>query len=222
MNADVPSVTSPRIDRVFDFSGGRLCLDFANTGRRPRGVLEWDDLSDYQDLVAWSQQTGILSANDARALVTGAADQPGRAGSVVGGARDLREAIYRVFSAVAAGQTPAATEVSVLSDAATSAWTHHRIAPSDAGFAWELVLDPGSLELPLWPVARSAAELITSADLTSVRECALETCSWLFLDRSKNHSRRWCDMKSCGNRSKARRHYRRRHAHGPAGRDGGA
>lgn len=62
----------------------------------------------------------------------------------------------------------------------------------------------------LWPVARSAAELLTSPDAQRVRECALRSCSWLFVDRSRNRRRRWCDMKTCGNRAKARRHYRRK------------
>jgi predicted RNA-binding Zn ribbon-like protein len=61
----------------------------------------------------------------------------------------------------------------------------------------------------LWPVARSASELLTSDDLAYVRGCASETCAWLFLDKTKNHGRRWCEMKTCGNRDKARRYYQR-------------
>ena len=80
----------------------------------------------------------------------------------------------------------------------------------DGGFRWEL--ETGALrdlEGPLWPIVRSATDLLTSEHLLTVRECALETCSWLFLDHSKNLKRRWCDMKICGNRSKVRRHYAR-------------
>jgi predicted RNA-binding Zn ribbon-like protein len=71
-----------------------------------------------------------------------------------------------------------------------------------------------ALDRVLWPVARSAAELLTSDDLAAVRECAAPDCRWLFLDRSRNRSRRWCAMATCGNRSKARRHYRRGRAGG--------
>jgi predicted RNA-binding Zn ribbon-like protein len=63
-----------------------------------------------------------------------------------------------------------------------------------------------------WWVARSAAELLTSKELTSVRECAGYDCGRLFMDGTKNRSRRWCDMASCGNRAKGRRHYERRKA----------
>ena len=67
---------------------------------------------------------------------------------------------------------------------------------------------------PLWPIARSAAHLLTSAELTRVRECDGTSCNWLFFDRSRGGSRRWCSMESCGNRAKARRHYRRRRVPG--------
>jgi predicted RNA-binding Zn ribbon-like protein len=74
--------------------------------------------------------------------------------------------------------------------------------------------DSPDLDRVLWPAVVSAAELLTSDDLGRVRECASERCAWLFLDRSKNQSRRWCDMTVCGNRSKARRHYSRLRRHG--------
>ena len=69
--------------------------------------------------------------------------------------------------------------------------------------------DEGALDRPLWPVLRSAAALLTSDDIARIRECAAERCAWLFIDHSRNRSRRWCDMRDCGNRAKARRHYAR-------------
>jgi len=67
-----------------------------------------------------------------------------------------------------------------------------------------------SLEAILWPIAGSAGELLTSDDLGRVRQCGGKTCRWMFVDRSKNRSRRWCDLKVCGNRTKARKLYRRK------------
>lgn len=68
------------------------------------------------------------------------------------------------------------------------------------------------LSLPCWPIVYSASQLLASNRLDRVRQCAGDDCGWLFLDTSRNHSRRWCDMADCGNRAKARRHYRRTHA----------
>ena len=85
-----------------------------------------------------------------------------------------------------------------------------RLLPHEGHFDLEWDPDGSSLERPLWPIVRSAAELLTSGELARVHKCASDRCGWLFVDRSKNHSRRWCDMKECGNVAKVRR-YRTRH-----------
>ena len=89
---------------------------------------------------------------------------------------------------------------------------HQRIAGN--GEARGQFADPAKLDLDrvTWWVARSAAELMTSPDLPFVRECASYDCGWLFMDTTKNRSRRWCDMSTCGNRAKGRRHYERKRA----------
>jgi predicted RNA-binding Zn ribbon-like protein len=94
-------------------------------------------------------------------------------------------------------------DVGVLSDAGRGEGQ----APGRFGWSW--ADDPVNLEMPLWPVTRSAADLLTSSDLRSLRLCASDTCAWLFLDTSRNGSRRWCSMRTCGNRAKARRHHAR-------------
>ena len=72
-----------------------------------------------------------------------------------------------------------------------------------------------ALDSALWPIADSAAKLLTSPDRKRIKECASNNCLWLFLDTTKNHKRRWCDMKSCGNRAKVREHRRRKRAAHP-------
>lgn len=92
---------------------------------------------------------------------------------------------------------------------------HARLVEQGGGFVWGWDENP-SLERPLWPIARSAAELLAHPDaLAQLRECASDTCEWLFLDRSRNHTRRWCDMNDCGARTKVRR-FRARRARTPA------
>jgi predicted RNA-binding Zn ribbon-like protein len=98
----------------------------------------------------------------------------------------------------------------VLQAEVTCALAHFRVAWSPAGFGWEWDQANSGLDRVLWPVAWSAAELLTQGPLERIRECpGQDTCGWLFLDLSKNASRRWCDMRVCGNRAKARRHYER-------------
>ena len=192
--------------------GGRLCLDFANTVGSHAGASPNEHLRSYRDLVAWSRHAGILTEAEERRLLEAAAGRPDEASVVLERAVALREAIYRLFSAVAAGRAPDEADLETLNVALARALDHARIVPAGAGFAWAWRDEQGALDRMLWPVARSAADLLTGGELDRVGECANDSCGWLFLDLSRNRSRRWCDMQDCGNRVKARRHYQRRGA----------
>jgi predicted RNA-binding Zn ribbon-like protein len=87
---------------------------------------------------------------------------------------------------------------------------HCQLVQTNGHFEWRFDNAPNDFESVLWPIARSAAELLASDDLKYMRACASKTCEWLFLDESKNHRRRWCDMTKCGNRAKFQRFYQRR------------
>ena len=197
---------------VFELSGGALCLDFANTARYHG--KEREEIASYDDLLAWSVQAGVLSGADARRVKREASQDPRAADRALERARALRAAVYRAFASVAAGGPVDPADLATINEAVLDTSRSFRIAPGEDGFAWTPVVGTGAFALDhaRAAVARSAAEILTSPDLRTVRECALETCSWLFLDRSKNRKRRWCDMKTCGNRSKARRHYERSRA----------
>ena len=193
----------------FEYTGGILCLDFANTSRwQPPSR---DGIPRYDRLVAWAVGAGSLSSAAAGRLRHEAERRPRPAARVLERALSLRRAIYATFSAVAAGRKPRTEDIEAIGAAASGAAANFRIRPQGDRYVWEAVTPDGEADLdrPLWGVARSAAGLLTSEDLPTVRECALESCNWLFLDRSRNGRRRWCDMRICGNRSKARRHYAR-------------
>ncbi len=128
----------------------------------------------------------------------------------------LREALYRIFSAVAAGHGPGDPDLRTLNTMAGEALSRQWIVHHHRQFVWEWRQAGSDLRRPLWPVVRSAVELLTSDQRRGVRECAALTCSLLFMDHSRNQSRRWCDMTVCGNRAKARRFYRRVRRSGPS------
>ena len=121
----------------------------------------------------------------------------------------MREAMYRIFSAVTEGVTPRPADLAILNRMLSTAMARSRLVQSGNGFVWGWDRQADPLDQMLWPIARSAADLLTSGNLSRVRECSNDTCGWLFVDTSKNHSRRWCSMSDCGNRAKARRHYAR-------------
>jgi len=132
------------------------------------------------------------------------------AASAVARARALREALYALFSARAAGRSASRADLARVNAALAAALGELKVEPRDGGYGWSWERPGDPLTAPLRPIARSAAELLVSPELERVRECHGATCTWLFLDSSRNRSRRWCSMESCGNRAKARRHYRRR------------
>lgn len=201
-----------------DFIGGRLCLDFTNTNSNRGGVEEHERLTSYADLVEWGRLAGVLSQAEARRLRAAGAEHPAEAGRVFARARELREAIYRIVSTRLSGKPPERPDLELLNRVLNQALAHRRLTATRDGFAWEWMPAADDLGWMLWPLASSAAELLMSEELARVKECASQNCNWLFVDASRNRSRRWCDMKDCGNRAKARRHYKR--VRGSAGRRG--
>jgi predicted RNA-binding Zn ribbon-like protein len=193
---------------VFELSGGAPCLDFANTwGDRRRPAS--DRLHGYAELLAFARQANVLPAATLDAVAAGAAAHPRAADAAFAAARETRETLYRLFSDAARHRPRAAGDLAALNDQLAEALPHLRLAPCGEGYEWTWSDDAGLLA-PLRPILRSAADLLAAPELARVRECDGATCTWLFLDRSRNRSRRWCDMESCGNRAKAARHYHRR------------
>ena len=196
---------------MFDFSGNYLCLDFTNT-LNDRFSTPGELLNRYDDLVQWGQEADILSEDEAVQLRAEATRHPEEAERTLQQAIALREAMYRIFYARLHDVSPEESDLATLNAMLACAMTKASIHSSGNGFAWDWNSDTVELERIYWPVARSAAELLTEEELDAVRMCAAEDCGWLFLDTSKNHTRRWCDMKSCGNRAKARKHYKKAQA----------
>jgi predicted RNA-binding Zn ribbon-like protein len=194
----------------FDFVGNNLCLDFVNTVHDRKTSTRRDDFASYDDLVAWSRLAGITTAAEAEQLLALARQHPDEAERVFKRATEQREVIYSIFAAVAQERAPEPSDLSHLNALFADAMSRACITLRDHTFTWDWAQKETTLESLLWPVIRAAAELLTSPDLHLARQCAADDCTWLFLDTSKNHSRRWCDMKSCGNRIKVSKHYERR------------
>jgi len=194
----------------YDPVGGNLALDLSNTVSRRGQDDPGEKLHAYRDLVVWAERTGLLDGERAEELREEARSHPKAASTALARAIELREAIYRIFSAVGVSVDPDASDVDLLSGYLEEGARHRRLVRADHGWDWGWEAGDDPLTELLWPTAYSAAELLTEGDLTRVKECGNDACTWLFVDMSKNKSRRWCDMKDCGNRAKARRHYRRK------------
>ena len=187
----------------FDLDAGNPCLDFANT-RSSSG----EHLRSFADLVAFAQQSALITPSDADWLHAQAEREPLVAQSVLARAINLRQALRDIFSAVANDQDPPADDLGFLNGDLAVSLPNARVEQTHDGFSW--TWSGRALDSVLWPISRAAADLLTSdSERRKVRECGASDCKWLFLDTSKNGSRQWCSMQSCGNREKARRHYQR-------------
>jgi predicted RNA-binding Zn ribbon-like protein len=189
--------------------GGELCLDFANT-LNSRRQPEHDYLADYPDLVAWCRKLGVLGAGETEALLERAASQPRIARASLKDAHAKRDLVYRVFASLAAESAAKPEDLRALRTAYSAALGHSEFTRQ--GDRFETRWTFSSLDAPLWPVMHSAGQLLLSPELAQVKECP--NCGWLFVDRSKNQTRRWCSMNTCGARDKMRRYHSRKRAEG--------
>jgi predicted RNA-binding Zn ribbon-like protein len=192
--------------------GGALCLDFANTTSGRGTPMRLEHLRSWDHLLAWSEHVGIIDAAR-RMTFTELESMPTDA--ALKGALGLREAIHEMFGAAITRSPPSPAALDRLNEVLSQSGAAARLASDGRGYAWswpDLAAAPQSL---LWPVARSAAALLTGGDLARVKFCPGMGCGWLFLDRTRNGRRRWCEMEVCGSRAKMRRYHQRRRSAAP-------
>jgi predicted RNA-binding Zn ribbon-like protein len=185
---------------------GRLCLDFINTFDSRDSQEPRERFAAYPDLLTWSRRVWILGSGDERNLFVEHRLRPDAAAGVLERAIRIREALHRLIFALIDSLEPTAVDLEEVNDWITDGASRRRLVATPRGLRWRWAAKPAELDRMLWPVAQSAAELLASDDLRRTRSCG--ECDRLFLDTSKNRSRRWC-RKRCGDRVKARRYYRR-------------
>lgn len=188
---------------VFDRCGGHPALDFANTVSRRHEAAPVERLPDYGALVAFARQLALVPDAEADRLLRWAARHRQDAAAIVETVIPLREALYWTFVHVARRQAPRDEDLAIL-----NAWIGRLELGPD--LAWRWADGPRSPDALMLPIVAPATDLLRSPTRERVRVCAADTCRWIYLDMSKNRSRRWCDMKQCGNREKARRFAERR------------
>jgi predicted RNA-binding Zn ribbon-like protein len=207
---------------LFDLSGGHPALDLVNSlDNRFRADGPNENLVHYSDLLRFLGESDLLDPERIRTL-NKAASRTHHADQVLGAVRELREATAAVFYAAMEERTPAAADIQTLERHFNESARHRELHWLGAGkgpgnddppanMAWQWShLAATDTNFPLWLLAQSVSDILLSPDAAKVRTCAVDTCRWLFLDTSKNHTRRWCNMKVCGNRMKARRFQARR------------
>jgi predicted RNA-binding Zn ribbon-like protein len=206
-------------DLPFKFVGGDLSLDFVNTVDWTPGGLEHDRLDSYERLVEWARGGGVMPEAQARTLrETAARDRRKPVHEAYETARWTRWVLHELFFATAMRRP--LPDSAAFCNLLARAREHLDLVPVDprrrregAVMAWKWRGLPEEPDSMLWPVVHSAAELLTSPDAARLRMCAGPDCGWLYVDRSRNGLRRWCEMETCGTLAKSRRRAERRHVH---------
>jgi predicted RNA-binding Zn ribbon-like protein len=193
---------------TLELVGGALCLDFVNTVNS-RVNTEHDYLIDYPDLVGWANKIGILSPTQSNQLKKRANQNvDGAEGALLAG-RTLRDLLYRLLSKAATGSEPYRNDMEIFVVYYGEAISRSQFIKKGTYYRTTWNVDRSFDDL-LWPIIHSAGELLLSEELAQVKECP--GCGWLFLDTSKNQSRRWCSMNTCGARDKMRRYHKKQRA----------
>ena len=201
-------------DLPFEYIGGDPALDLVNTVDWTSRGPEQERLTDFDRLTEWAEGAGVLSPKFAAALRRKAAAKPREAEAVHRRTLQARQVLARVFGAIAQGK-PAGDGLNDFNRLLGQALEHMRVAPATGGRAGGSKLRLGwedlesRLDSVIWPVVWSAASLIASDEAAQIRICGGPDCGWMYVDRSRNGLRRWCQMATCGTREKSRRRYHR-------------
>lgn len=202
--------TETQLPRVFEMIAGNVCLDFVNTlDDRPSDEPK-ELLKTYYDLAKFGEEAGLLTVAQLDRLFEKVYLKKGEAERALRAARRLREALHEIFWAFLWKSAPPDAALEVLNKNVQDAALQSRLVAQNGHLEWRFDELTSSFDAVLWPIARAAGELLASNDMELVRACSAPTCQWLFLDTSKNHHRRWCSMKLCGNRSKVRKFFERK------------
>lgn len=191
-----------------------LCLAYANTLSWRGSDAPVERLPALGDLLGWLQGPAGVAAAAAAEIAAWSREHPKKAAAVFAEAIAVREALFRIFAAFAGGEAVRDPDFAALRNALAEAPARSQLARGNGTYAWRIEpVRPTAPDL-LAPVLWSAGDLVLNAGRFRIRQCANEKCLWLFVDESKSGTRRWCDMASCGNRAKARRHYSKtKHEH---------
>jgi predicted RNA-binding Zn ribbon-like protein len=191
----------------FKLHAGHPALELVNTLDMRFSAQTVDLIPTYKDLLRLTTQLQLLTAEQARKLARTVGEEEAR--RVLASTAELREALAKVLYGRIDGTRSAAGQLQILEQQFHAAAQHRRLLAGESQLEWSWSGVEREAEIPLWMLAQAASDLLISSDAELIKDCGDPTCRWLFLDVSKNHTRRWCDMKTCGNRMKARKHHAR-------------
>jgi predicted RNA-binding Zn ribbon-like protein len=193
-----------------DLIGGNVVLDLVNTVTA-RNALPIDWLDGYPRLLEWARLSGSFDEGALRTLERMSAKDPLGAREAVARLRELRESLLEIIVAAIEAREAPSDQLRQLERAWQEAAEHAYLGSTHGHVHPELSVERSGLEYLRHELALRAMDLLGSLPMDRTRVCPGSACGWLFIDTSRGGKRRWCDMATCGNASKSRRHYQRQH-----------
>jgi predicted RNA-binding Zn ribbon-like protein len=192
-----------------DLVGGHVVLDLVNTvtGRDSRPT-DW--LATYERLLEWAALTDAFEARSLSMLARMCAAEARGAARALRRVRELREAVSEIIVATIEGKPTPNRALAEMERQLKDAVGASCLTFSDGCAALEIDVASSRLDYPRHILALSAFDLLRAFPAQRVRQCSAPRCTSIFIDSSRGGQRRWCDMATCGNRAKSRRHYERR------------
>jgi predicted RNA-binding Zn ribbon-like protein len=200
-----PPAPSARNLETLEWVGGHLALDFANSVGAVNSGHPENYLHGYDDLLDWCQKADLIGPISRRNLSVGSAQAKATAFRE---SEALNASLRALFRAAARHEPLPQASLDHLNTLVHKTATWRRIAACDddgrkVSCGWDFEGAPPVAVLG--PIVWRAVELLESGQMDRIKECPADDCGWVFLDTSKNRSRQWCSMQSCGNLSKVRR-----------------
>lgn len=198
-----------RPDLPFRFIGGDPALDLVNTVDWTRRGPDDERMTDYARFTEFAEGAGVIDHATAERLRERAEHEPYAAAQAHRRVLVFRDALQRIVASGNPSDSRVRQALGVINAELRSALAHLELRDAGSGLALDWGAPGQSLDAPLWPIAWSAAQLLSSEERPRIRACAAPDCGWVYVDRSRNRLRRWCQMETCGNRAKAQRRYSR-------------
>ncbi|MDR6944789.1 CGNR zinc finger domain-containing protein [Mucilaginibacter pocheonensis] len=195
------------------FDGGDVCFDFINSGYdRKKGVIT-ERLHSYQDLLTLVERLALFDEITLKNLKEFALVNEREAEKALNKTLNIRTLLYQLFEGIALKLTQK-FEQRILTElnftfAEALQFKGISVEGDRVQFTFNAAL--AGLMAPIWKFVLSAYDLIDNCDMQFIRQC--ERCAWLFIDKTKNHRKKWCSMESCGNRQKTKKYYANKKRH---------
>jgi predicted RNA-binding Zn ribbon-like protein len=199
----LPIPSQPR----FLYVGGEPALDLVNTVNWTSRGPEAERLESYEGLTRWAEGARVIDAAMGRRLRRVGAVRPRVGEAALAYAHRARRTLRDLFGAIARGE-PTAGALQRLNRLLADAVAGLEVAPAEGQpgrFEWRWSGEESDPRAIVWRVIWSAASLLRSEEAASIRVCDGDDCGWMFVDRSRNGLRRWCQMRTCGTMEKTRR-----------------